>query len=82
MYPNNPNATNTYGVQATVVTSAKVPADVVYAFTKAVFDNFDEFKKLHPALTNLKPEEMLKNGLSVPLHEGAVRYYKEKGWMK
>jgi len=82
LYPNNPNPTNTYGVQATVITSAKVPADVVYAFTKAVFDNFDEFKKLHPALANLKPEEMLKNGLSVPLHEGAVRYYKEKGWMK
>src|SRR4029453_16064367 len=82
MYPNNPNPTNTYGVQATVVTSSKVSADLVYAFTKAVFDNFDEFKKLHPALTNLKPEEMLKNGLSAPLHEGAVRYYKEKGWMK
>jgi TRAP transporter TAXI family solute receptor len=82
MYPNNPNPTNTYGVQATVISSAKVPADVVYAFTKAVFDNFDEFKKLHPALGNLKPEEMLTNGLSAPLHEGAIRYYKEKGWMK
>ena len=82
MYPNNPNPTNTYGVQATVVSSSKVPVDVVYAFTKAVFDNFDEFKKLHPALANLKPEDMLKNGLSAPLHEGAIQYYKEKGWMK
>ena len=82
MYPNNPNPTNTYGVQATVVSSTRVPVDVVYAFTKAVFDNFDEFKKLHPALTNLKPEDMIKNGLSAPLHEGAIKYYKEKGWMK
>jgi hypothetical protein len=82
MYPNNPNPTNTYGVQATIVSSTKVPVDVVYAFTKAVFDNFDEFKKLHPALANLKPEEMIKNGLSAPLHEGAIKYYKEKGWMK
>jgi len=82
MYPNNPNPTNTYGVQATIVSSTKVPVDVVYAFTKAVFDNFDEFKKLHPALANLKPEEMIKNGLSAPLHEGAVKYYKEKGWIK
>ena len=82
MYPNNPNPTNTYGVQATVVSSSKVPVDTVYAFTKAVFDNFDEFKKLHPALANLKPEDMLKNGLSAPLHEGAVKYYKEKGWIK
>jgi uncharacterized protein len=55
---------------------------VVYTVTKAVFDNLEEFKKLHPALANLKPEDMIKNGLSAPLHEGAVRYYKEKGWMK
>jgi TRAP transporter TAXI family solute receptor len=82
MYPNNPNPTTTYGVQATVVSSAKVPADVVYAVTKAVFDNLDEFKKLHPALGVLKPEDMIKNGLSAPLHEGAVKYYKEKGWIK
>ncbi len=82
MYPNNPQSTQTYGVQATVVTSAKVPADVVYTVVRTVFDNLDEFKKLHPALANLKPEEMIKNGLSAPLHDGALRYYKEKGWIK
>jgi hypothetical protein len=47
----------------------------------AVFDNFDRFKKLHPAFANLKEEDMIKNGLSAPLHDGAVKYYKEKGWM-
>ena len=67
---------------ATLVSSSKVPADIVYAVVKAVFDNFDEFKKLHPALANLKPENMVKDGLSAPLHEGAARYYKEKGWIK
>ena len=82
LYPNNPNATQTYGVLATVVTSSKAPAESVYQVVKAVFDNFDEFKKLHPALANLKPENMIADGLSAPLHEGAVRYYKEKGWMK
>jgi hypothetical protein len=69
-------------VQATIVSSAKVPADVVYTIVKTVFDNLDEFKKLHPALANLKAEDMVKNGLSAPLHEGAVRYYKEKGLIK
>ncbi len=82
LYPNNPEATNTYGVLATVVASAKAPAESVYQVVKAVFDNFDEFKKLHPALANLKPENMVKDGLSAPLHEGAIRYYKEKGWIK
>ena len=71
----------TYGVLATLVTSAKVPDDIVYALVKAVFDNFDEFKKLHPAFANLDPKEMVKDGLSAPLHPGAVKYYKEKGWM-
>ena len=82
LYPNNPQPTTTYGVMATVVSSAKTSPDTVYAVVKAVFDNFDEFKKLHPALANLQPENMVKDGLSAPLHEGAARYYKEKGWIK
>jgi uncharacterized protein len=82
MYANNPQPTKTYGVLATLVTSSKVPADVVYIVTKAVFDNFDEFKKLHPAFANLDPKNMIADGLSAPLHEGAARYYREKGWMK
>jgi len=82
LYPNNPQETKTYGVLATLVSSSKVPADKVYVVVKAVFDNFDEFKKLHPALAHLKPQDMVKNGNSAPLHEGAARYYKEKGWIK
>jgi uncharacterized protein len=81
MYANNPNPTETYGVLATVVTSSKVSDDVVYNLVKATFDNFDEFKKLHPAFANLDPKAMIKNGLSAPLHPGAIKYYKEKGWM-
>jgi uncharacterized protein len=82
LYPNNPDPTNTYGVLATVVASTKTPPDTVYQVVKAVFDNFDEFKKLHPALGHLNPQNMVKDGLSAPLHEGAARYYKEKGWIK
>jgi uncharacterized protein len=82
LYPNNAEATTTYGVLATVVTSAKTPADTVYQVVKAVFDNFDEFKRLHPALANLDPKHMVADGLSAPLHEGAARYYREKGWLK
>jgi TRAP transporter TAXI family solute receptor len=82
LYPNNPDDIKSYGVLGTLVTSSKVPADSVYAVVKAVFDNFNEFKGLHPALANLKPEGMVKDGLSAPLHEGALRYYKERGWIK
>jgi TRAP transporter TAXI family solute receptor len=81
MYASNPNPTTTYGVTATLVTSAKQPDEVVYNLVKATFDNFDEFKKLHPAFAHLDPKEMVKAGLSAPLHPGAAKYYKEKGWM-
>ena len=82
LYPNNPEPTQTYGVLATVISSSKVPADTVYQVVKSVFDNFEEFKKLHPALAHLKPENMVQDGLSAPLHDGAARYYREKGWIK
>lgn len=81
MYAANPDPTTTYGVVATFVSSSKVPAETVYLMVKAVFDNFEDFKKLHPAFANLDPKDMIKNGLSAPLHDGAVKYYKEKGWM-
>ncbi len=80
MYNNDKDIT-TFGVGATFVTSADVPEDVVYVVVKAVFDNIDQFKKLHPAFANLKPGEMIQDGLSAPLHAGAVKYYKEQGWM-
>ena len=81
IYPGNPDAIKTFGVVASFVTSAKVPDNVVYAMVSAVFDNFDEFKKLHPAFANADPKDMVKNGMSAPLHPGAVKYFKEKGWM-
>ena len=82
-YPGAANTEDvpTFGVKATFVTSAKVSDEVVYAIVKEVFDNFDEFVKLHPAYTGLTKESMLE-GLSAPLHPGAVKYYKEAGLMK
>lgn len=83
MYPGaqNDSDTETIGMKATLVTSAKVPEDVVYAITKEVFENFEEFKKLHPAYATLTREGML-TGLSAPFHPGAEKYYKEVGLMK
>ena len=71
----------TFGVKATVVTSNAVEADLVYLVVKAVFENFDDFRKQHPAFAPLKKEDMIADGLSAPLHEGAKRYYKEVGLM-
>jgi len=56
-----------------------VPEETIYTVVKAVFENFEDFKKLHPAFGLLKKEDMVKNGLSAPLHPGAEKYFKEKG---
>ncbi|RTZ95474.1 MAG: C4-dicarboxylate ABC transporter substrate-binding protein [Deltaproteobacteria bacterium] len=79
-YPGAANTEDvpTFGVKATLVTSAKVPDKVVYAIVKEVFENFDTFKKLHPAYTGLTKQSMLE-GLSAPFHPGALKYYKEVG---
>lgn len=79
MYKGNPNDTKTYGVAATFVTSTDVSEKVIYNVVKAVFENFDAFKKLHPAFGSLKKADMVKEGLSAPLHKGAIKYYKEAG---
>ncbi len=79
MYRGNDNDTTTFGVGATLVTSADVSEDAVYAVVKSVFENFDDFKSLHPAFANLSKEEMVSAGLSAPLHPGAEKYYKEAG---
>lgn len=81
MYAGNPDNVPTFGVGATFVSSTKTSPDTVYVVVKAVFENFDTFKRLHPAFSNLKKEEMVKDGLSAPLHEGAARYYNEAGLM-
>ena len=82
MNAGSPNkTTTTFGVGATVITSADVSEKVVYTIVKATFDNFSDFKKLHPAFKNLNEKQMIKDGLSAPLHPGAIKYYKERGWM-
>lgn len=81
LYANNPEPTRTYGAMATLLAPASLSPDVVYQVVKAVFENLDEFKKTHPAFARLNPKKMIKSGLSAPLHEGAERYYKERGWM-
>ena len=76
-----PGDVESVGVKATLVTSKQVPSEIVYAVAKEVFDNLEAFKKLHPSYAVLTKENMLE-GLSAPIHKGALRYYKEAGLME
>ena len=82
-YPNavNKEDIESIGVKATFVASQKLDDQIVYAITKEVFGNLEAFKKLHPAYAGLTKENMLQ-GLSAPIHQGALKYYKEAGLVK
>ncbi len=82
LYKGTSADTKTFGVGATIVTSAKVPEKAVYTVAKTIMQNIDDFKKLHPAFANLNTKEMVKDGLSAPLHDGAAKAYKELGLIK
>jgi uncharacterized protein len=81
LYRGNDSPTPTFGVRATLVTTATTPDDVVYLMVKSVFENFEEFKRLHPALAQLDQGEMARAALTAPLHPGAERYYREASLM-
>ena len=80
MYRGNPNDIAVFAVGTTFVSSTATPENTVYEVVKAVFENFENFKRVHPAFANLQESEMISNGLAAPLHDGAMKYYKERGW--
>lgn len=81
LYKGNDAPTPSIGGKAVLSTTASADEEVVYQLVKSVFDNLERFKRVHPAFADLKAEDMIKAGLTAPLHPGAERYYKEKGWM-
>ena len=78
LYTANPEATPTFGVKATLVTSADMDQEVVYQLTRSVFENLDKLRRLHPAFAHLQAKDMLR-GNAAPFHPGALRYYREAG---
>ena len=81
MYRGNSDDVQTFGVKATFVSSTALPDDVAYEVVKAVFENFDDFRRLHPAFANLNKEDLIRDGNTAPTHDGATRYFEEAGLM-
>ncbi len=79
MYAGNSKDVRTFGVRAILATTSDTDADVVYEMVKALFDNLDNFKTLHPVFATLSAKQMVGGGDVVPLHPGALKYFREKG---
>ena len=79
MYNSNPQETKTFGVRALLGASADMDNDVAYEIVKAVFENLENFKTLHPVFASLDAKRMVVNEDIAPLHPGALKYFREKG---
>jgi TRAP transporter TAXI family solute receptor len=81
LYPGTPEDVPTFGVAATLVTREDVPEDLVYLLVRAVFEDFETFRGLDPVLAGLDPRAMASTGATAPMHPGAERYFRERGWL-
>jgi TRAP transporter TAXI family solute receptor len=79
MYAGNPGDVPTIGTRAVLVSSSNQPDELVYAVVKAVFENFAVFRLLHPALSTLQIKDMVPSEAVMPIHPGALDYYREAG---
>lgn len=82
MYAGNPDDVPTFGTQTVLVTTSNRPDELAYAVVKAVFENFDDFRRLHPALRMLGRKDMVPSEAVMPIHPGALRYYREAGLLR
>ena len=80
-YASNPEAVTTLGLRTAIITTTRLPEAVAYEITKAVFENIDNFRRLHPDFATLLPRDMVPVVAGVPVHAGAARYYRARGWM-
>ena len=81
VYPGVDRPVKTFGTLATVVSSADMDDALIYTIVKTIFENIDRFKRMHRAFNELDTGAMISKGLAAPLHPGAERYYREKGWI-
>ena len=79
MYRGSPKDVTTFGVGATFLTVESADQDVIYQIVKSVFDNLEVLRGLHPAFAQFEKQRMVSEGLSVPLHPGAQKYFEEVG---
>ena len=80
-YPSNAEAVTTLGVRTVIVSTARMPDAVAYAITEALFENIEDFRRLHPDFATLLPRDMVPSGIAVPVHPGAARYYRSREWL-
>ncbi|MCH4157276.1 MAG: TAXI family TRAP transporter solute-binding subunit [Acidaminococcaceae bacterium] len=81
-YPNQDQPVNTSAIKMVMFCRGDLNEDLVYKMTKAFWENIDQLGKSQKNLKGLKPADAVKDIANVPLHPGAIKYYKEIGVLK
>lgn len=79
LYAGNPVDVDSFGIKATLVATTRTDPETIYQLVKAVFENFEDFKRQHPVFYSLTKEQMIRDGMTAPIHQGAMRYFVEAG---
>ena len=82
LYPGHIQPLPSYGPLAVVVTTARAPVNVVYHLVRGLFENLTDLRRENRAFADLSFRDMVSAGMTAPLHEGAIRYYRERGWIQ
>jgi len=82
MYLDSVDDVQSFGLGATFVALESTSPKAIYHVVKEIVENFKDFQSLHPSLGTLQKKELPYAGISVPLHPGAIRYYKEARLLK
>jgi TRAP-type uncharacterized transport system substrate-binding protein len=82
MYAGNGTSVQTIATKVVILSRAGVAEDAVYAFVKSTIENTKALRRLHPAHDRIRERAMARDGLVAPLHPGAARYYRERGWIR
>jgi TRAP transporter TAXI family solute receptor len=78
VYADQPNEVKSYMLGNVLLIKADVPEEIVYQATKAVMENLDFMASVHPAWKTVEKDAIV-NGFTIPVHPGALRYYREAG---
>jgi TRAP transporter TAXI family solute receptor len=79
LYPGQRDDVPTIGTQTFLIASRHLSNAFAYTVAKALLEGFEDFRRLHPALRLLRKGDMVPSESVIPMHPGALRYYREAG---
>lgn len=76
LYAGAPDPVGSFGLRAVLATTTQVEDEIVAAVAESILSGLPELREQHPALASLTARSMVSEGIAVPLHDAAARFYR------